>query len=410
MPQVDRNPQRHAMRISTANRYEATVDSLQRRQRDMAQAQTQMTNGKRINQPSDDPTGAARAERAYLSSQRITSEQRSVDASRNAMVLAESALGQSSEVLQNVRETLVAAGNGSYSANERIAQANQLTQYRGQLLALANQGNGAGGFLFGGQGATAVPFLDTPGGVLPAATGGQTLLSSTEQLPITVDGQSIWLSAHSGNGVFVSAADAGNSGSGWIDAGTVSTPDQLTGDAYAIEFVDNGGTVAYSVLRGGLAIGMDDVPYRSGAAIEVDGMALHIKGAPAAGDRFTITPSTPDLDAFEALDRAIAVLKDPSANAGQLAQAVNSGLRDIDAVMGHLQAARAQTGSELMRLDAIDGRNQARDVWAKSVQADAEDLDMVQAISTFQNQQTGYQAALQSYAMVQRLSLFDYVK
>ena len=37
-------------------------------------------------------------------------------------------------------------------------------------------------------------------------------------------------------------------------------------------------------------------------------------------------------------------------------------------------------------------------------------VGMLQAISTFQNQQTGYQAALQSYAMVQRLSLFDYVK
>jgi len=79
-------------------------------------------------------------------------------------------------------------------------------------------------------------------------------------------------------------------------------------------------------------------------------------------------------------------------------------------VMGHLQAARAETGAVLTRLDSIDGRNQDRAVWAKSVQADAEDLDMVQAVSTFQNQQTGYQAALQSYAMVQRLSLFDYVK
>ena len=37
-------------------------------------------------------------------------------------------------------------------------------------------------------------------------------------------------------------------------------------------------------------------------------------------------------------------------------------------------------------------------------------VTMLQAISTFQNQQTGYQAALQSYAMVQRMSLFDYVK
>ena len=39
----------------------------------------------------------------------------------------------------------------------------------------------------------------------------------------------------------------------------------------------------------------------------------------------------------------------------------------------------------------------------------AEDLDMVQAISSFQSQQTGYDAALKSYSMVQRMSLFQYI-
>jgi flagellar hook-associated protein 3 FlgL len=34
---------------------------------------------------------------------------------------------------------------------------------------------------------------------------------------------------------------------------------------------------------------------------------------------------------------------------------------------------------------------------------------MVQAVSSFQNQQTGYDAALRAYSMVQRLSLFDYI-
>ena len=398
------------MRVSTANRYEATVDSLQQRQRDMAEAQTAMTNGKRINKPSDDPTGAARAERAYLSGQRIASEQRSVDASRNAMTLAEAALGQAGELLQSARETLVAAGNGSYSPSERQAQANALSNLRSQLLALANQGNGAGGFLFGGQGATTIPFLDTPAGVVPGGTGGQTLLSSTELMPSTVDGQAIWLSARSGNGVFTTAANPANAGTGWIDAGTVSDPAALTGGNYDVEVVDNNGVLSISVLRNGNATAVDNQPYRAGQAITVDGMTLHLKGTPVVGDRFTVTPSAPDLDVFEALDRSIAVLKDPAANPGQVAQAVNAGLRDMDAVMGHMQAARAEAGSMLNRLDALDGRNQDRAVWASTVQADAEDLDMLQAISTFQNQQTGYQAALQSYAMVQRMSLFDYVK
>ena len=397
------------MRISTASQYEASIDSLQQRQLELTQSQARLTSGKRIAQPSDDPAAAARAERAFQAGQRIASAQRSVEASRSAMQLTESALGQTSELLQSARETLVAAGNGSYSASDRASQAQQLAQLRGQLLSLANQSNSAGGYLFGGQGGASQPFLDAPGGVQSAATGGQSLLSSTEQMPLTVDGQSIWLAARSGNGVFVTAAEPSNTGSGWIAAGSVSNPAQLTGASYSISFADNAGVLSYSVLRNGATIGQDDLPFRGGA-MSVEGMALHIKGTPAAGDSFSVEPSAPDLDIFEALDRAIAVLKDPQANAGHLAQAVNSGLRDLDAVMGHMQSARAQAGSALGRLDAIEGRQQDRALWAKSVQSAAEDLDMVQAISNFQNQQTGYQAALQSYAMVQRLSLFDYVK
>lgn len=398
------------MRVSTANRYETAVDSLQQRQRDMAEAQTAMTNGKRINKPSDDPTAAARAERAFLTGERIASAQRSVDASRNAMSLAESALGQAGGLLQDARETLVAAGNGSYSPAERTAQANQLASLRSQLLALANQGNGAGGYLFGGQGGTTLPFLDTPAGVLASGAAGQSLLSNSEQMPSTVDGQAIWLAARSGNGVFTTAAAAANAGSGWIDAGTVSDPSAITGGSYTVEIVDNNGVPGVTVLNGGAPTAVDNQPYRSGQAISVDGMTFTLKGTPQAGDSFRITPSAPDLNVFAALDSAIAVLKNPAANAGQVAQAVNGGLRDMDAVMGHMQAARAEAGSMLNRLDALDARNQDRSLWAKSVQSDAEDLDMLQAISTFQNQQTGYQAALQSYAMVQRLSLFDYVK
>ncbi len=398
------------MRVSTAFRYESTVDNLQRRQRDMSEAQLQMTNGKRINRPSDDPTGAARAERAFISQQRIISDQRSVNASRNAMVLAESALGQAGDLMQAARETVVASGNGSYSPGERVAQAARLQQYRDQLLALANQGNGAGGYLFGGQGASAIPFLDSASGVQAAATGGASQLSSSEQMPVTVDGEAIWLGLASGNGVFVTGAAAANSGSAFADAGSVTNPAALTGASYQIEFSGSGAASTFSVLRDGQPTALAGVPYVSGGVLAIDGMSLHIKGAPAAGDRFTVEPSAPDLDTFAALDRAIAVLKNPQANAGHISQAVNSGLRDIDAVMGRLQAARAEAGSALNRLDSIDNRNQDRALWAQSVQSDAEDLDMVQAVSDFQNKQTSYQAALQSYASVQRLSLFDYIK
>ena len=46
---------------------------------------------------------------------------------------------------------------------------------------------------------------------------------------------------------------------------------------------------------------------------------------------------------------------------------------------------------------------------ATTERSNAEDVDMVHAISEFQNKQSGYDAALKSYAMVQRLSMFQYI-
>ena len=126
-------------RVATASSYDSALATLQRRQAAMSETQMQMTSGKRVNRPSDDPTAAARAERAFIAQQRIESAQRSVAVSRNAMALTESALGQAGDLMQFAREKLVAAGNGSYSAAERKALADSLVAVRGQLLSIANQ-------------------------------------------------------------------------------------------------------------------------------------------------------------------------------------------------------------------------------------------------------------------------------
>lgn len=394
-----------SMRVSNYSAYEGTVQSLQQRQSELSIAQMQLSSGKRISKPSDDPTGAARAERAFVAQQRIGASQRSVDISRNSMKLAESALGQAGDLLQSARESMVAAGNGAYAAGDRQALAVSLKQVRAQLMALANQTDAAGGYIFGGQGSPSTPFLDTPTGVTFAGTGGQGNLSTTEDMPTAVDGESVWLRTRSGNGVFETDAAATNTGTAHITPGSVVDPSAITGGTYDISFSVAAGVTTYTVTPPG-----SSGTYTSGGTITVDGMALSISGAPANGDSFSVQPSTADLNPFQALDRAIAVLGDPSANTGAVAQAVANGIRDIDAVAGQFQAARSVAGATLTRLDTMEARNQDRDLWAKSVQSDVEDLDMVQAVSDFQNKQTSYQAALQSYSIVQRMSLFDYIK
>jgi len=397
------------MRVSTANAYESGIDQLQRRQQQLQESQLQLTSGKRVNRASDDPTAAARAERALALETRSEASQRAVDASRNAMTLGESALGDAEELLQQVREALVAAGNGSYSDAERRSLALNVRQIRTQLFSIANRADGSGGYVFGAQGSSAPPFVDTPTGVQFRGTAGQTGVASGESLPVTLDGPAAWLQARTGNGVFETRATTQN-GTAWIDAGQVSDPQALTGDPYSLTFTVSGGVTTYTVLRDGNPTALTNVPYESGKAVEVDGQSFTLSGAPADGDRFDLAPSTATLNVFDMLDRAATELESPLRNSGQISQTAVQALRDVDASLSRLQSQRALAGETLNRIDGVEERLAALKLGAKTERSNAEDLDMVDAISKFETQQTGYQAALQSYSMVQRLSLFQYIQ
>ncbi|MEI7465610.1 MAG: flagellar hook-associated protein 3, partial [Burkholderiales bacterium] len=132
------------MRITTASSYATTINNLQLRQQDLSDAQTRLSSGKRVLKPSDDPAAAARAERALAAESRSEASQRSVDASKVLMTQAESALGDANELLSQVREALVAAGNASYTDANRVIQANKIQGLRDQLLQVANRSDGAG--------------------------------------------------------------------------------------------------------------------------------------------------------------------------------------------------------------------------------------------------------------------------
>jgi flagellar hook-associated protein 3 FlgL len=395
-------------RISTANTYDNSIAQLSRRQNDLGEAQQQLTSGKRVNRPSDDPTAAGRAERALAATARADAAQRGVDASRALMSQSESALGDAGELLQQAREALVAAGNGSYSDAERKVQADHLRGLRQQLLAVANRSDGADGYLFAGQGSSQPPFLDAPGGVQYQGTSGQTLVAGSETLPISVDGAASWLSARTGNGVFETRTLT-STGNAWIDSGSVSNPAALTGSTYNVQFSVAAGVTTYSVLKDGLATAQTNVPYSPGTAIQIDGMAVTISGAAANGDNFELRPSTPTLSVFDVLDKAVADLSTGGRRASQVTQSNAENLRNIDQVMTRLQSTRADVGDTLNRIDGVTDRLASLKLQGQQERSAAEDLDMVQAISDFQSKQSGYDAALKSYSMVQRLSLFQYL-
>ena len=396
------------MRISTANSYNNAIDSLMERQNALAQTQDQMTSGKRVNRASDDPVAAARSERAQAAQARSVATQRAVDASNNAMTLAEGALGDAGSLLQRVREALVAAGNATYGDTERVGLADQIAGLRQQLLAVANRSDGAGNHFFGGQSSTQAPFTDVPGGVQFQGTAGASQAATSDALPLSVDGNSAWMSARTGNGAFTTRAVT-STGSAWIDAGKVLDPSALTGSVYSVQFSVSAGATTYSVLKGGIATAQTNVAFKPGQAVQIDGMSATIMGSPANGDSFQLAPSTSNLTVFDALDKAIAELKAPGRTGSQIAQGNAENLANVDSVMGQLNSARSAVGATMNRIDAVTGRLSALKLSSQIERSHAEDVDMTQAISDFSNQQTGYSAALKAYSMVQRLSLFNYL-
>ncbi|MEN9467744.1 MAG: hypothetical protein RL081_1745, partial [Pseudomonadota bacterium] len=144
-------------RLSTANSYDNALRNLQTRQTALANLQENLTSGKRVVVASDDPTGAAQAERSLTRMSRIAADQRALEAQRNSITQAEGTLGDITDALQNFRELMVSAGNGSHTPAERKTIALQLTGLREQILSYSNRKDTNGLPLFGALASGPVP-------------------------------------------------------------------------------------------------------------------------------------------------------------------------------------------------------------------------------------------------------------
>ena len=158
------------------------------------------------------------------------------------------------------------------------------------------------------------------------------------------------------------------------------------------------------------ALGSSAVPFGAGSSFaglpgQAGGSGVSIAGALDGEAAFMLSPGT---SLFQAIDLAITGIGSAADSTGAAA-AVSQALGDMDQGMERLQAVRGYAGELLNRADRITGDQEQRSIQLEADRSRAEDLDMIQGISNFQNQQVGYQAALQSYAMVQKLSLFNFI-
>ena len=132
---------------------------------------------------------------------------------------------------------------------------------------------------------------------------------------------------------------------------------------------------------------------------------MTITGDIQTGD--TISVSSPQ-SVFSVLDTAIRDIGS-AASSSDVPKAVAQALTNIDISMERVSAVRGQAGDLLNRADRISLNQEKRSIQLEADRSRAVDLDMIKGISDFQNQQVGYEAALKSYAQVQKLSLFNFI-
>ena len=410
-------------RVSTANQYDTALRNIGQRNTSLSNLQENLTSGKRVVRPSDDPVSAAQAERAINRLARIQTEQRALETQRNAIAQAESALGDAIGLMQNFRELTVSAGGGTLTPNDRATIANQLQGLREQIVEVANRKDTNGLPLLGALGSALAPFLG-PLTTTPdysfAGLPGQTS-STGVTIPGMLDGDSAFMFNPQRDGVY-NAAVSSIPNTRQLTTSAVTPVDKslVTGDNYTITFSAVGpgatpgtSTATYTLTNtttGAISAPVTVPDYPSDkpltiAMTDVPGLSFTITGNPANGDTITLQPS-PSI--FSTLDSAIRDIRDaPNSNAA--IQAVGQALANMDIGMERLHNMRGYAGELLNRADRITGDQEKRSIQLEGDRSRAEDLDMIKGISDFQNQQVGYEAALKSYAQVQKLSLFNFI-
>lgn len=402
------------MRISTNTIYETGTNLMLQQQDALIKTQQQLSTGRRILTPSDDPISAAQA--LNVSQSKSLNEQYSVNrtSANSSLGLEENVLKQVTLLLQNVHESTVRAGSASHTDADRKIIATELRGQLESLVGLANTTDEKGQFLFSGYQASTKPFVQTGLNVQYAGDQGQRLnqVGPSRQLAVSDSGTDIFDRIKNGNGVFTTTADSLNTGTGIIDVGSVITPSSLTGDNYEITFAVASGVTTYDIIdtTTGLPLSTGNT-YVNNDTISFDGMQLNIKGDPANGDKFTVSPSS-NQSIFKTVSDLITALETPSSGqpgGTRLTNNLNTALQNVNNGLEHILTQRSSIGARLQEIDTLESVGGDQNIQFEQLLSQLQDVDFAKSISDLQRQQLYLQAAQQSYVKISGLSLFNYI-
>ena len=400
------------MRMSTVQIFNQGVNNLLDRQADVTKTQEQLASGKRIMDASEDPAGTARVLNITSDLTRIDSYQRNTDNLQSQLAMEEGALRSVLRDLQRVRELTVQGNNAAMSAADRRSVGAEISGILDSLVDTANTTNEAGEYIFAGFQADIQPFARTAAGVTYSGDDGDRFLQVGEGMQIQSrdSGNAVFMRATAGNGSFDYRGATTNTGNAVVTA--TSAASNYVPETYTLAFIQASATdpVTYTVtgdVSGQVAAGA----YSEGGAITFANGEIRLEGTPANGDAYTIT-SSPRQDMFTTVKDLMAAFsgaaETPASNASVHNEA-SRGLTNLDNAIENILTVQSDVGSRMRRAEMQSETNDAFNLQLKETLSKLQDLDYAEAISRLNIQMLALQAAQQTFAKTQNMSLFNYL-
>lgn len=399
------------MRISTSTVYSQGLSNMLAQESAYLEASNVVSSGKRVVNPSDDSSAASQAvvvQQASALNDQYADSRSSVSTS---LSIEETTLDSVSDAIVSAKTLLIQAGDGTLSDEDRASIATSLQGIYDTLAALANTTDSNGNYIFSGYQTQSEPFTeDADGNVVYQGSDGvvSQQVSATGTMASGDTGATVFMSVASGAG-YLAEASVSNSGSVTFDGPDISdTSDANYGSGFTLTFaVDAEGAATYSVDGG------DAVAYTSGDTLEVNGLSLTLEGEPADGDSISVSAAAdaePNL--FTTLANVIAALNTSTAadaDAAALANTLSTSSRELDNALDNVLTVRTSVGTRMNELDVLDSVGDSLALSYATRLSNLTDADYTESVSTYTSLQVALQAAQQTFASVQDMTLFDYI-
>jgi flagellar hook-associated protein 3 FlgL len=396
------------MRVSTYGMFQQGVTMMQRLQTALDYTQRQISSGRRILTPSDDPIASARSVEIRESLSRIEQFDRNANIATNRLSQEEESLATVNNVLQRVRELALQANNGTQSNETRRLIAIEMRQQLDHLVQVANQKDGNGRHLFAGNLEDVEPVTRMGSSFSYNGDQGQRFIQVGENMQVadSDSGADVFFNIRNGNGDFSTSPAAANTGTGVLGPGSLVDPSAWDQGQYTVTFID---ATNYEVRDASAAL-VTSGAFQPGDTLAFRGIEFALQGQPATGDQFNVAPSNYQ-DVFTTVDRLATAIETPvsgDAATTAMVNGINAGLLGVDEAIGNVLEIRTKVGSRLATIETQIDNNGSFSLSYEKILSEIEDLDYAEALSRLSLEATTLEAAQKSFVRTQTLSLFNY--